>query len=126
MPAGHFIARLELALHGHKHLDHFQNTRWQFVTALQFIDFFLKAALHGPFRFLELSLKSLDISHHLFIVNGQMPPVDPLDLFEPFFGNRRALFQGHDTGDHLLAHQHRLKTAVDVAFEDRPFVFTVL
>ncbi len=60
VPAGHLVARLQLALHRDEDLDHLHHARRQLVAALQLVDLVLEALLEAGDRFLERLLQRLD------------------------------------------------------------------
>ena len=45
VPAGHLVARLQLALHRDEHLDHLEHAGRQLVAALQLLDLVLEPVL---------------------------------------------------------------------------------
>ncbi len=78
--AGHLVARLQLALHRHEHLDHLHHARRQLVAALQLVDLVLEAAVEALAGLVELAAHGLQLAHRLLVVEGDLPPQARRDL----------------------------------------------
>src|SRR5690606_15820209 len=123
--AGHLVARLQLALHGHEDLDHLHDARRHLVAALQLLDLVFEATIEGLTGVLELLLHGLQLAHRLLVIEGDLPPQALGHFGQLLFGDlaaTHALRAGHGG----LAEQQRLHAAVDVALKDLELVVAVL
>ena len=123
--AGHLVAGLKLALHGHEDLDHLHHAGGQFVAALQLLDLVFETTVQLLASVLELALHRFQLAHGLFVVQGDLPPQTTADLGQLLFGQfaaADALGSRHG----VLADDQRLQAAIDVALQDLELVVAVL
>ena len=93
MTAGHLVARLQLALHRHEHLDHLEHTRRQIVATLDLFDaifVFRGDQLDG---IIILHLDRFKIGLPRIIFNRNLPPFMMFDVGQAGFVNFAALFE---------------------------------
>ena len=87
--AGHLVAGLQLALHGHEDLDHLHHARRQFVAALQLVDLVLETTVQALAGLVELTAHGLQLAHRLLVVEGDLPPQAGRDLVQLLGGDLR-------------------------------------
>ena len=126
VPAGHLVARLDLALHGDEDLDHLHDAGRQLVAALQLVDLVDEAALEALLGVLVLLLDGLDVGHRLLFLEADLPPLAARDVGQDRLVNGGAFASALRPLRDLLAHQRVLETAIDVAVEDLQLVVAVL
>ncbi len=126
VPAGHFVAGLDLALHRDEDLDHLHHAGRQLVAALQLLDLVDEAAFKALAAFLILRPQGLDLRHPLFLRNGELPPLRARIIFQHRIIDDGVFLEALRSGRALSAFQHFRQPAVDVAVKDRLFVVAVL
>ena len=126
VPAGHLVARLQLALHRDEHLDHLEHAGRQLVAALQLLDLVVEALLQQAQAVVELALELLDLDHALGVVDADLPPLPARQLAQRLGRDRLAGRQRLGPAGRALALEQLAQTAVDVALQDRPLVVAVL
>ena len=80
--AGHLVAGLDLALHGHEDLDHLHDAGRKLVAALQLLDLVEEALFEALLRLVVLLLHGLDLGHQSVVFDGELPPLRPRILVE--------------------------------------------
>ncbi len=123
--AGHFVARLDLALHSNEDLDHLHDARRKFVTALQLVDLIDEAAFETLLGFLVLLLDGFDFGHRLIFLETDFPPLAAGDIVENFLIDLSAFLGGLRSLGNFFAHQRVLEARVDVTVEDLHFIVAV-
>jgi hypothetical protein len=73
--AGHLVARLDLALHGHEDLDHLHDARRKLVAALQLLDLVEEAVFEALLRLFVLLLHGFEFAHGLLVGKRDVPPL---------------------------------------------------
>ncbi len=73
--AGHLVARLNLALHSDKDLDHFHDAWRQFITTLKLFDLVHEAGFEALLGVVILHLHGFEFGHGLFVCQGNVPPL---------------------------------------------------
>src|SRR5581483_11133092 len=126
VPAGHLVAGLDLALHGHEDLDHLHDAGRQLVAALQLVDLVDEAPLQTLLGVLVLLADGLHSGHGLLVLEPDLPPLAARDLVEDLLGDRGSLAGALGTPRDLLAHERILETPIDVAVQDLQLVVAVL
>src|SRR6185437_10173739 len=124
--AGHFVARLQLALHGDEHLDHLEHARRQLVAALELFDSVLEAPVDDGGGLLVLRLQRLDVGLALVVLDGDLPPFVALGAFERRLIESRALLDALGRSGCDLADEHLAQTREGRPVEDCLFVVGVL
>jgi hypothetical protein len=124
--AGHLVAGLDLALHGHEDLDHLHDAGGKLVAALQLLDLVQEALLEALLRLVVLLLHGLDLGHAGIVVDGELPPLRPRVLVEELAGDRRVLLVALRPGNAVLPDQDFGQAGIGVAVEDRLLVVAVL
>ncbi len=123
--AGHLVARLRLAFHRDEDLDHLHHSRRQFVAALELLDLVEEALLEPLLRLIILLAHGLDLTHQLFVADGELPPLLTRVLVEQFAADLCVPLEVLRTRGRFLAVQHPGETAEHVAIQDRLLVVAV-
>ena len=126
VPAGHLVARLDLALHGHEDLDHLHDAGRQLVAALQLVDLVDEAPLEALLGVLVLLADGLHLGHGGLVGEADLPPLAARQLAQHLLVEDGALAGVLGTLGRLLAHERRLQARIDVAVEDLQLVVAVL
>ena len=126
MPAGHFVARLQLAFHRDKDLDHLHDAGRQLVAALQFFDLALKSRGEGRDGILHLLLQTLDIRHPCVITDRDLPPQRRGIFGQHFLGDFGPRLHSPGAADRGLTEQQLLQPRGEAALEDGALVVAVL
>ena len=126
MPAGHLVARLQLALHRHEHLDHLHHARRQFVTALQLFDLAVETLLQLLDRGVELTLHGLDLGHHRVVLHADLAPGCGSELLQQQVVDHRAGLDGLEAAAGLAIQQPLAQPAEEGPLLDLLLVVAVL
>ena len=124
--AGHLVARLDLALHGHEDLDHLHDAGRKLVAALQLLDLVEEALLEALLRLVVLLLHGLDLGHQSIVFDRELPPLRPRILVEELAGDLRVLLEALRARNAALADEDLGQARIGVAVEDRLLVVAVL
>ncbi len=124
MTTGHFIARLQLALHRYEYFDHFHHARREIITTANFFDLIFKAGIQGAFlRFILFIQRFNDLGIALFF-HCELPPMAAGCLIQQLSAHKTAL-GAFWTFHSLAAFDHRPQTCIDVAIQDGQLIVTV-
>ena len=85
--ASHFVAGLQLALHGHEDLDHLQHTWRKFVAALNFFDLGFEARLNSGSIRVQFLLEHFHLSYDVVALHHDLPPLTVCQLRQNRFGH---------------------------------------
>src|SRR5579859_6281314 len=124
--AGHLVARLKLALHGHEDLDHLHDARRQLVAALQLLDLALEALLEGLLGLFHLLLERLDVGHAGVVADGEVLPLTVRELGQQRLVDGRAGLHALRAGDRFLTEDQFLQAGIEAPLDDVPLVVAVL
>ncbi len=126
VPAGHLVARLDLALHGDEDLDHLHHAGRQLVAALQLVDLVHEAPLEALLGVFVLLADGFHFRHGGFVGEADLPPLAAGHLGEHLLVDDGALARVLGTLCGFLADEGLLEARIDVAVEDLQFVVAVL
>ena len=123
--ASHLVARLQLALHCDKDLDHLHHARRQVVAATDLFDLVIEPVVESAFLRLVLVVQGFHVLGIGFFAQRQLPPLAARQRAQQVVINGRP---GADALGPLhgnLAGDQRLEARIDVTLQDRQFVVPV-
>ena len=126
VPAGHLVARLQLALDRDEDLDLFHDARRQLVAALQFFDLALEARGQFGDGVVHLLFQGLDVDHPRVVADRDLPPLPRGVLGEHLLGQLGPRFQALRPRHGGLAEEQLLQPRREAAFENGALVVAVL
>ena len=101
--AGHLVAGLHLALHGHEDLDHLHDAGRHFVAALHLLDLVHEALLERLLGIVVLAAQCLEFALELLVLDGELPPLRTRIVAEHIPRKLGALLEALRPGNRLLA-----------------------
>ena len=75
MPASHLVARLDAALDGKIHFDHFEHARGEVVACRNFLLFLFEAEIEFPALLLEAFLGAGEFARRIVVVQSNLKPL---------------------------------------------------
>ncbi len=124
--AGHLVARLQLALHRDKDLDHLEHARRKFVTALELLLAVVEFGVDDLDGLVVLALDRLELRLAPIVGDSELEPLVALDALDQLVCKLNALLDALGRGRSDLARQHVLEAVVGRPVEDRALVLAVL
>ena len=126
MAASHLIARLQLAFHRDKDLDHLHHAGWQFIAPLNLIHLIDKPVLQTLFTRIELFFQGFKGGHDFVIFDDELGQLTRRMFGQNRLRDTRSYLNLLGPADDCVIKQYFLQPLTKAALQDSEFVVAVL